>query len=297
MIRFLQTNLNHCKAAQDLLTQTEIEKSICISIIAEPYTIPNDNTWMSSTDSRAAIHVTTNMSTPSILRKRGRFSVGAQWMKLTIILVYISPNADDMTYEFLDELDVCVQEATEDILICGDFNSKAILWGCNHNNSRGDRLTRWSASKDMNLVNIGNKPTCARCQGTSVVDITWCSSTLRPHVENWIILDEETLSDHVYIRFDINYSKKNYIQKRKKYVRWSHKKLQEDMYREAIEWSCVGPALDTYIHNNDTESAAKWAQDVISDACDFSMPRARPYKKNSAYWWNQKIYDLRKECQ
>lgn len=298
MIRIIQTNLNHCKAAQDLLAQTEIEKSIGISIIAEPYNVPDGNSWMSSLDGRAAIHITNNMLIFGVTKRRGRFSVSYLWKKLIIISAYISPNESIETYEeFLDELDTYIQDATEDVLICEDFNSKAILWGCKYNCPRGDHLLYWISSRDMIRCNVGNKPTCIRHQGTSIIDLTWCNSTLKPCIENWSVLEEETLSDHVYIYFDINYNKEKYRQKKKKYVRWSHKKLEEDRFREAIEWSCIGVSLDTYIQEDDTELLAKWIQDTISEACDYSMPRARTFQKDSVYWWDPKFEDLRKKCQ
>lgn len=123
-----------------------------------------------------------------------------QWNELTVISCYIFPNVDDTIYEeFLDELDDGIQEAGKD-LIGGDFNSKSVLWGCKHDNIRGDRLARWCASRDMILVNIGNQPTCVRPQGTSIVDVTWSNSTVKSRITQWIVLEDETLSDHKYIR-------------------------------------------------------------------------------------------------
>lgn len=52
IIRLLQANLNHCRAAQDLM-QTEREHRIDISLISEPYRIPSDLTWVVSTNGTA----------------------------------------------------------------------------------------------------------------------------------------------------------------------------------------------------------------------------------------------------
>ncbi|XP_025267884.1 uncharacterized protein LOC112639132 [Camponotus floridanus] len=258
------------EAAQDLLAQTEIEKNICISIIAEPYTIPDGNTWLNSRDGHAAIHVTPNLPIYGVLKKRGRYSVSLQWKKLTIVSVYISPNVSIETYEeFLDELDLHVQEATEDLLIAGDFNSKAILWGCNYNCPRGDRLSYWITSRDLILVNQGSKPTCVRHQDSSIVDITWCNITLRPHIENW---------------------------EKKRYIRWSYTKFDEDKFREAIEWSYIEAPQNINIPTTEDtiECPAQWVQET--NACDYAMPRAKQITKDKVYWWSSKINDLRKTC-
>lgn len=63
------------------------------------------------------------------------------------------------------------------------------------------------------------------------------------------------------------------------------------MYKESIKWSCVGQTPEL-----DIEKAAKWVQEVLTNACDYSMPRAKPPKKDSVYWCNPTIVSLRKEC-
>lgn len=45
MVRILQCNTNHCRAAMDLLAQFEVEKRIGITIVSEPLNVPTDFTW------------------------------------------------------------------------------------------------------------------------------------------------------------------------------------------------------------------------------------------------------------
>lgn len=40
--------------------------------------------------------------------------------------------------------------------------------------------------------------------------------------------------------------------------------------------------------------AAQWVQKALTSACDYSMPRVAPIRKDSVYWWSCKIADLRK---
>lgn len=227
MIRLLQANLNNCRAAQDLLMQTDNEKEhkIDVSLISEPHRIPNDPTWAVSTNGTAGIHWNASGSSGiGLLKKQDRFSVVMQWSDLMVISCYISPNVDDRVYEeFLDELDDNVMEADCYIILGGDFNSKSMLWGCSHTNNRGDRLARWCASRDLVIVNSGNQPTCVRPQGSSVIDITWSSPSVRrtaPRIAMWRVMEEETLSDHKYISFAIYIdSRARVAHKKKKYVR------------------------------------------------------------------------------
>lgn len=92
-----------------------------------------------------------------------------QWPTFCVIACYISPNVNDEEFNLLiDELEDIVSETNIDVIIGGDFNAKAHLWGCKTTNYRGELLTRW---KNINIVNEGNEPTCIRPQGSSIVKL------------------------------------------------------------------------------------------------------------------------------
>lgn len=297
MISILQTNLNNCRAAQDLLMQTELERKIGISIISEPYRIPADDvTWVANRTGTAAIHYNTqNVPSIGIIKKIGRYSVAVLWQDVLIISCYISPNSDMDTYEeFLDELEECMDTTESHVLIGGDFNSKSALWGNPLTDARGDRLSRWSACHNLNIVNVGTRPTCIRYQGNSIVDLTWCNPSLHRRIIGWTVLNDETLSDHVYILYILHRNEtvhtiNNNVHRRQKYTRWAYKKFDKDKFQEALIWSCTNRAP-----TRDAVMEARWAQEAVSNACDFSMPRAKSTRKNGVYWWSIEIADLRK---
>lgn len=62
-LKIIQINLNGCKVSQDLLSQTEMEHGAGISLISEPYIVKDDETWMTSKDGNAAIHLNMNNMT------------------------------------------------------------------------------------------------------------------------------------------------------------------------------------------------------------------------------------------
>lgn len=54
---------------------------------------------------------------------------------------YISPNVEDNEFEdMIEELDEVIVTSHSNIIIGGDFNSKAHLWGAEYINRRGDIL-------------------------------------------------------------------------------------------------------------------------------------------------------------
>lgn len=130
------------------------------------------------------------------------------------------------------------------------------------------------------------------------MDLTWITANICHKIISWQVLDEVTLSDHLYIFFklDINdiYNENNDIhnerRKKMKYTRWCHKKMDTDMFVEALEWQCAEEKEFT------VDNAAQWLTETMTQACDSSMLRAKPQRKSSMYWWNNYIAKLRKEC-
>ncbi|EFN74749.1 hypothetical protein EAG_00395, partial [Camponotus floridanus] len=103
----IQCNLNHCKIAQDLLTQFEMEKNIGITIISEPYTVPSSMDWISTTNGNIAMHWNPQLVTSSgVIRQKGDYTLTVQWREFNIIACYFPPNLGDNEYtDFLDEME------------------------------------------------------------------------------------------------------------------------------------------------------------------------------------------------
>lgn len=114
-------------------------------------------------------------------------------------------------------------------------------------------------------------------------------------VHNWRILEDyETLSDHVFIDFEIDLSFRRVVgSNSQNHIRWNMTKFDWDKFREslsiALAWgpedSLSGPDL------------ADWIGRTMTDACDAASPRIRPgHRGRSCYWWNDDIARLRGEC-
>lgn len=54
-MRFLQLNLNHCEAAQELLTQTTREMNADVAILSEPYKQKEQDVWAKNNSGNATI--------------------------------------------------------------------------------------------------------------------------------------------------------------------------------------------------------------------------------------------------
>ncbi|XP_026828426.1 uncharacterized protein LOC105275209 [Ooceraea biroi] len=73
--------------------------------------------------------------------------------------------------------------------------------------------------------------------------------------------------------------------------RWQRRKLDGDRLIASLlaaTWAEHGPT-------DDVEEEAVWLRDIMTDACDVSMPRAGgPPNRRAAYWWTEEIAELRR---
>lgn len=188
-----------------------------------------------------------------------------------------------------------VQELNGKILVCGDFNAKAVLWGATTTDWRGELITEWTAENDLRLVNVGNTPTCVRPQGTSIVDLTWASPGLTEYVEEWQVLENvETMSDHLYVSMKIGDSAPIRRGRYKEPGRWNFKKMDKTMFDEALKWACsVGLEEE---ESSTVSGMSAWIGRIMAEACDASAPKTGKYRKTQMYWWNATIADLRSKA-
>ncbi|KMQ90053.1 reverse transcriptase, partial [Lasius niger] len=188
-----------------------------------------------------------------------------------------------------DELDRLTMYISDKYIICGDFNLKSTLWGCPLSDRRGNKLSNWAASRDLRLINSGEVPTFMGARGSSIIDLTWASSSLVNSVQNWSVLQEvEPLSDHAYIFMHVADSSSSRDIKRTKPKGWSFKRIGSELFKEVLNWyGSLGPTDDDLASAADL---AAWITRGVSDACDASAPRlATPRGRTAAYWWNDAV--------
>lgn len=226
---------------------------------------------------------------------------------MIIISCYISSRSNREYFAgFLDELgDVIRDNNGFDIIIGGDFNAKSPTWNpSTYCNFRGTLLEEWAAERDLRLINIGETPTSVNPRGTAVVDLTWVTANLADNVVDWCVhLDDETLSDHNYIRFRILVGGKRanrnelYNDCTIIHPRWNYNLMDYEMLTECMEWECIVDVQVQYGPNISADCYAQWIDRVMIRACDMSAPRAgKSKRRKNAHWWNASIANLRKNC-
>ncbi|XP_063830255.1 uncharacterized protein LOC135079532 [Ostrinia nubilalis] len=293
-----EANLNHAAGAQDLFLQSLAAWNIDVAVASEPYWVPPQPHWVGDAAGDVAIICRNGpATTPLNLRDRGPGFVTAQWGRYAIVGVYFSPNKPLSAFEtFLGVLGPAIRRlAPLQVILMGDLNAKSRMWGGNFTDVRGRALEDWVAELGLSVLNTGTAHTCVRAQGGSRVDVSFATPAVAQRVVNWRVMEEETLSDHLYIRFEVSPSTTPRAPRRtghSAFPRWATTKLDKEKAEEAAivqAWCSKGSP-----HPSDADAGAACLRAALTQTCDAAMPRAqRTGNRRQVYWWSQEIADLR----
>ncbi|CAB3240394.1 unnamed protein product [Arctia plantaginis] len=219
--------------------------------------------------------------------------MAVEWGVTVVVGCYFSPNRGLAEYEaYLHGLAICIRSyASRPVFVLGDFNAHSREWGDTRDDARGETILEWAAGLDLRLLNRGSVSTCVRWQGESIVDLSWATPSAVHMVSGWRVAEEVvSLSDHRHIVFDVSLRRADRPrQDRKPPRRWSLKRLDREM---VVAASHVADWLEERV-SSDPEEQAAWFGNIMASVCDASMPRVRPARKGSAYWWSVEISQLR----
>nr|CAH7749745.1 unnamed protein product [Callosobruchus chinensis] len=167
-------------------------------------------------------------------------------------------------------------------VILGDFNSKSPLWGPQSADRRGDYPSEWIAELDLVVHISGNNPTFWRGSSGSFIDITLSTQNLARAIDKWFVSDTESISDHLFIFFDLQVQRTS----RRRIVN-GVRKVDWKLFRQILEWKIdlCGKA------DNTSESFNRIIREAYTDSSHVNRRQDRKMP-----FWNEEIEAYRKEC-
>lgn len=289
-MKILQLNINHCKAAHDLLMQTVRELKVDLVFLSEPYKHLTGQPWETDITAKAVVWSCGKLPFQSVVNNGSAGFVAASVDGIRFYSCYAPPSLS--IAEFTDFLDRLTEDAKQHqpVAIAGDFNAWAVDWGSKQTNARGRELLEAFSTLDVVLLNSGDTPTYTKGDASSIVDLTFVSTSLAKGNCNWEVLDIYTASDHHAILWETSNDRnlRGPI-KQSNIVGWKVKSFDPEVLltavdRDPIETGCA-------------EEHTKALMMRVTQACDASMPRKRVMNSRPAvHWWNDHISNLRKEC-
>lgn len=236
-IRVLQINANRSRQALDLALETGQKIGASFLLVSEPnkLAIKHRKDWISDEKLDTAIKL---LNRQIVVKDQG-YGPGFTFVTtpdITIYSCYSSGKKDITELEStLYYIAKRIRLKKENAVVAGDFNAKSPAWGMPNTDDRGQLMTEWIAENNMSIANRGFKPTFQRLNCASILDLTIATESLIGKVEQWEVSEEETLSDHNYITFDIAERPPEKIQQYQKHKGWQIRKLDERRLEEAID--------------------------------------------------------------
>ena len=124
--------------------------------------------------------------------------------KIYAISAYLSSNRGNAIV--LDRLSRAFDRLRGSNIIIGlDANAHSTMWGSQETDTEGETIELFIAQHNLCTINQPGQPTTFQSNwGSSNIDITLASWSLRLGVQNWLVGDGWTLSDHRVIQFEIS---------------------------------------------------------------------------------------------
>ncbi|KAF6210595.1 hypothetical protein GE061_013701 [Apolygus lucorum] len=200
------------------------------------------------------------------------------------------------------------------ILLAIDSNARSSTWYDVKTNERGRLLEDFIAERGLLVVNDNDGvPTFETRRARSWIDLTLSTTTMIPFVTNWRIGEEELVSDHKLLSFEINNMSQSYPVESEFIPRYKVHEADWEKFGDVLFHSMAGvlgqppptdrEQLDEMFSrmvevSDDLEVIVERVSGALESACCQSIPRRRqPVKtsaKKSVPWWTREITEVRR---
>ncbi|XP_015113967.1 uncharacterized protein LOC107039043 [Diachasma alloeum] len=145
-------------------------------------------------------------------------------------------------------------------------------------------------SLDVVSLHSGNEPTFIRGEASSIVDLTFVSTTLAKRNCSWRVTDIYTASEHRAILWETCSDQRvALVAKKTNSAGWRVSTFDPGSYSAALD--------DRPISGSSATEKARSIMKRVAAACDATMTRKRTTNRHPpVYWWNETIAILRKKC-
>lgn len=175
------------------------------------------------------------------------------------------------------------------ILGC-DANSHHTLWGSTDINKYGQELAEYLATTDLEILNKGNTPTFVTSSRSEVLDVTFATRSMLERVRNWHVSNDETLSDHKEINFNIlTCAQNSQLFRNPRNTDWTQFSSILNELLNDTNWT-MNPSTQ-----EDLDESVEKLTNSIHSAFVQSCPGHTNRPKGNQ-WWNRELNSLKREC-
>jgi len=145
-----------------------------------------------------------NLTSQDVTAIQTTIDMEGQMREMVLGSIYLPYDANEPppSKEIVSLIQYCSNNKLPLIIGC-DANTHHPCWGSTNRNDRGNALLKYLVTTDLTILNKGTKPTFMVARRQTVIDITLTSFDAASLVTGWRVSDEESLSDHRYIKFQV----------------------------------------------------------------------------------------------
>lgn len=300
LLHCTQINLHHCIEASAILAKDLAGGQTNLALIQEPYINKNRVHGM---DARNCdyFYSGNRPRTCVVVNKQWNAAMIPQFCGNDLMAVKLSVNLGEVTRDIVvasayfpfysptpapekvveDLVNHCNLSKTPLVMSC-DANAHNVLWGSTDTNVRGTQVAEFISAHNLFILNRGNKPTFVTRTRKEVLDITLCTLDLFNSVVNWEVSEENSLSDHRYIKFSLTclIPQPRFFRNPRKAV-WE--KFTSSMARN------FNPDVTDLTVNSHLDEAAEYLNSSLVRAYNSSCPLQKQRTTTRCKWWNTQL--------
>lgn len=176
------------------------------------------------------------------------------------------------------------------LLIGCDANAHSQTWGSTDDNERGEFLLDFLTKENLNVSNIGNRPTFVTTVRQEVLDLTIGSDSLCGHISRWRVSGEPSFSDHKIIMFDLVASGPPAgVLRSPRNTDWAR-------YKEDLTLNLTsGPKHGKICHHDQLDYFVDGLNKNIVSAYSENCKTSAKKSDSDVTWWNPNLEQLRKD--
>ncbi|XP_036140820.1 uncharacterized protein LOC118644950 [Monomorium pharaonis] len=175
-------------------------------------------------------------------------------------------------------------------LVAVDSNARSPLWGPQRPDKQGEQLEGLIGAFGMQVVNDTKQgPTYRSTRGSSFIDVTLASPSIRQFVRDWKVRSDWTTSDHSAIDIRLNVPKAAARTCISSEARFDTNRANWEGFSESLV-SLARTNLEFLSPSSkaDVETMARTLSEIIIEACKASMLRKRKFRRSNP-WWTREL--------
>jgi ribonuclease HI len=123
---------------------------------------------------------------------------------LIVCSAYLGHELEEVPHAAVRRLiDHCEQHGIE-LIIGADANAHHTAWGSTDVNARGETLLDYIAGTNLDICNLGNRPTFLTRNRQEVLDVTLATVNTAGRIEKWMVDQEDFYPDHQLITWVVD---------------------------------------------------------------------------------------------